>query len=212
LLVPSGIYVLTKRFTSKEERRRIVAAIFHPDQYPQPKIGFENHLNYYHCNGAGLPDRLAWGLAAFLNSSLVDEYFRQFNGHTQVNSTDLRSLKYPSREQLEALGERCGSVLTDQDKIDACIEELFSMAGESGGLDPIQATKRIDEALAVVKDLGLPREQYNERSALVLLAFLDLSASDSWADAKAPMRGITPNTVRLSIFNLEFGEWGKGKG
>lgn len=191
LLVPSGIYVLTKRFTSKEERRRIVAAVFHPNQYPHSKIGFENHLNYYHCNGASLPEKLACGLAAFLNSTLVDEYFRQFNGHTQVNCTDLRSLKYPNCEQLEALGVMC-RFLTEQAKIDACVEELVNMSGKVDGIDPIQATRRIDETLAIIKDLGLPRQQHNERSSLVLLSFLDLSADDSWADAKAPRRGITP--------------------
>ncbi|AFZ26583.1 putative O-methyltransferase [Cylindrospermum stagnale PCC 7417] len=192
LLLPSGIYVLTKRFTAKEEHRRILAAVFDPNQYPQPKIGFENHLNYYHCNGAGLSKKLAWGLAAFLNSTLFDKYFRQFNGHTQVNSTDLRSLKYPNSAQLEVLGEKCASGLIGQDKIDSYIEELFSMPINSTEFDPIKTTKRIDEALAIIKDLGLPREQYNERSALVLLSFLDLRTADSWADAKAPMRGITP--------------------
>ena len=47
---------------------------------------------------------LAKGLAAFLNSTLVDSYFRQFNGHTQVNATDLRLLKYPSLKTLIKLG------------------------------------------------------------------------------------------------------------
>ena len=47
---------------------------------------------------------LAGGLAAFLNSTLVDVYFRQFNGHTQVNATDLRNLRYPTRAELESLG------------------------------------------------------------------------------------------------------------
>jgi adenine-specific DNA-methyltransferase len=41
-------------------------------------------------------------LAAFLNSTVLDVYFRQFNGHTQVNATDLRNLRYPSRSQLES--------------------------------------------------------------------------------------------------------------
>jgi adenine-specific DNA-methyltransferase len=98
LMVPGGTYVLTKRFTSKEEKRRVVAAI-----YSGGRAGFENHINYFHVKGAGLPERLALGLARFLNSQAVDTYFRTFSGHTQVNATDLRNLHYPSRTQLEAL-------------------------------------------------------------------------------------------------------------
>src|SRR5262249_37652368 len=86
LLVPADFYVLVKRFSAKEERRRIVAAVYDPRRVPGARVGFENHLNYYHRNGAGLPPKLAWGLAAFLSSTLVDAYFRQFNGHTQVNT------------------------------------------------------------------------------------------------------------------------------
>ncbi len=93
LLVPAGIYVLVKRFTAKEERKRIVACIYDSHQIHAPLVGFENHLNYFHVNGHGLPMSLAKGLAAFLNSTVVDVYFRQFNGHTQVNATDLRSPK-----------------------------------------------------------------------------------------------------------------------
>ncbi|WP_295508724.1 Eco57I restriction-modification methylase domain-containing protein [uncultured Sulfitobacter sp.] len=99
LITPAGIYVLTKRFTAKEEKRRLVASI-----YDGGRAGFENHLNYFHEGGEGLPLDLAKGLAAFLNSEAVDQYFRIFSGHTQVNATDLRNLHYPSRDQLEALG------------------------------------------------------------------------------------------------------------
>lgn len=99
LITPAGIFVLTKRFTAKEEKRRLVATI-----YDGKRAGFENHLNYFHENGEGLPLDLAKGLAAFLNSDAVDQYFRIFSGHTQVNATDLRNLHYPSRDQLEALG------------------------------------------------------------------------------------------------------------
>jgi hypothetical protein len=41
----------------------------------------------------------------FLNTTAVDESFRCFNGHTQVNATDLRLMKYPNREVLIQLGE-----------------------------------------------------------------------------------------------------------
>jgi adenine-specific DNA-methyltransferase len=47
---------------------------------------------------------LAYGLAAYLNSSFVDKNFRSFNGHTQVNATDLKQMRYPSKSVLESLG------------------------------------------------------------------------------------------------------------
>lgn len=105
LLLPRGIYVVTKRFSSKEERRRLVAAVYDPTPIMASHIGFENHLNYFHRSGAGLDREEAFGLCAFLNSEPIDRYFRQFNGHTQVNATDLRSLRFPSREVLRELGE-----------------------------------------------------------------------------------------------------------
>ena len=68
-------------------------------------LGFENHLNLFHENKCGLPQAFAHGLAAFLNSTIVDDDFRRFSGHTQVNATDLKQIKYPSRETLLKLGE-----------------------------------------------------------------------------------------------------------
>lgn len=112
LIVPGGIYVLTKRFSAKEEKRRLVAAI-----YDGGRVGFENHLNYFHAGGRGLPKRLAQGLANFLNSEAVDDYFRTFSGHTQVNATDLRNLHYPTVAQLEALA--------DADDVDAAVSALL---------------------------------------------------------------------------------------
>jgi hypothetical protein len=68
-------------------------------------LGFENHLNVFHEDKHGLPEDLAFGLAVFLNTTAVDDNFRRFNGHTQVNATDLRLMKYPDRQRLLALGE-----------------------------------------------------------------------------------------------------------
>ena len=128
LLVPAANYVLTKRFTSKEERRRIVACIFDPSKLPPcDNVGFENHLNYFHASGRGLPMDLARGLAMFLNSTLVDLYFRQFNGHTQVNATDLRNLRYPTRTQLVQLGNRVKVVPVEQNQLDELVEEELNV-------------------------------------------------------------------------------------
>lgn len=128
LLVPGQTYVLVKRFTAKEERRRVVAGIFDPNRIPASRVGFENHLNYYHNHGGGLPPNLAKGLAVYLNSTLVDLYFRQFSGHTQVNATDLRSLKYPSFGQLESMGLLVGKTFPNQDEVDRLMEASIEYA------------------------------------------------------------------------------------
>lgn len=105
-LYPSGFYCLVRRFSSKEEKRRIVASIIDPSTLGNTSLlGFENHLNLFHENKKGLSQKMAYGLMTFLNSTLVDESFRRFNGHTQVNVTDLKQMKYPSRQVLMELGE-----------------------------------------------------------------------------------------------------------
>jgi adenine-specific DNA-methyltransferase len=103
-LMPAGTYVLVKRFSSKEERRRVVAYLLTADQIGAKVVGFENHWNVFHVRKQGLPLQLASGLACFLNSTMLDEHFRVFSGHTQVNATDLRNLRYPSCERLMYLG------------------------------------------------------------------------------------------------------------
>jgi adenine-specific DNA-methyltransferase len=122
-LVPTGVYLLTKRFTSKEEPRRLVACLFDPKAVEAEWLGFENHLNYFHANGHGLDRSLAVGLLAFLNSTVVDQYFRRFSGHTQVNATDLRQLAYPDRNTLQAMGAEMETLDLSQAEIDELIEK-----------------------------------------------------------------------------------------
>ncbi len=52
--------------------------------------------------------------------------------------------------------------------------------------------KRIAEAISILADLGMPRAQQNERSALALLALLDLPPTKDWSTAQDPLMGITP--------------------
>ena len=185
----TGNYVVTRRFTSKEERRRIVASVY-ASNLPGSLVGFENHLNVFHAGREGLPGDVAEGLALFLNCSLVDRYFRQFNGHTQVNAADLRSLRYPDRAALERLGKEHGGRTLSQRDIDTIIEKEIAHMAEDD--NPIDAQRKVEEALAVLKALGMPRGQQNDRSALTLLALVDLKPSGAWSGLTRPLMGITP--------------------
>jgi adenine-specific DNA-methyltransferase len=124
------MYVLVKRFSSKEQHRRITAAVYDPRRVAPTGVAFENHLNYYHRNGAGLPAPLSRGLAAYLTSTIVDLHFRQWSGHTQVNASDLRKLRYPTQEVLEDLGKCIGHTMPPQDELDALVlDRVFRMPG-----------------------------------------------------------------------------------
>ena len=52
--------------------------------------------------------------------------------------------------------------------------------------------KKVEEALRILVEVGMPRAQQNERSALCLLAICDLKPNDRWEDARNPLIGITP--------------------
>lgn len=125
-LYPNGFYCVVRRFSSKEEKRRVVASVVEPDAFGDHSVlGFENHMNLFHESKHGLPEALARGLAVFLNTTAVDEHFRRFNGHTQVNATDLKLMKYPSRDALIQLGEWAMQQGTlTQDQIDAKLGSL----------------------------------------------------------------------------------------
>lgn len=123
-LTPVARYVLIKRFSSKEEKRRLVAGVLEPADFPEGLVGLENHVNFFHRKRAGLSEALAKGLCRFLNSTVADRYFRQFNGHTQVNASDLRAFRYPALKSLE----RLGSVVlndADQEAIDLAMSKVL---------------------------------------------------------------------------------------
>ncbi|MGD9788334.1 MAG: Eco57I restriction-modification methylase domain-containing protein [Sulfuricellaceae bacterium] len=124
-LYPNGFYTVVRRLSSKEESRRIVASVVSPSVFGSAWLGFENHLNVFHSGKSGLPEELARGLAIYLNTSAVDIFFRRFSGHTQVNATDLRRMKYPARETLMELGRwSAGQGTLTQQQVDEKLESL----------------------------------------------------------------------------------------
>ncbi len=126
LLLPAGCNVLVKRFSAQEERRRVVASLVRAGDLPGDAWAFENHLNVIHSANHGIDEQLAIGLTVWLNSTPVDIAFRQFSGHTQVNATDLRIMRYPSDAELRALGEAAGNSVLSQEKIDTLVGQHVS--------------------------------------------------------------------------------------
>lgn len=111
-----GRYVVVKRFSAKEEARRVVAAIWDAEG----PVAFENKTNVI----GPIPDpAVAVGLSLWLNSGPLDRLFRTFSGHTQVNAGDLRTLPIPDEETLRRWG--CGRKpeLSGQDEIDRIVTE-----------------------------------------------------------------------------------------
>ena len=188
LLLPPGNYVITKRFSSKEEPRRIVAAVC----CSKTEMAFENHLNVYHDGGRSLPLAIAQGLALFLNSSQVDMYFRLFSGHTQVNAGDLQRLNYPSRDTLQKWGSVYEKVVNDSEMIDELVDAEVNRMGPKKKPVKRLINQKIREALDILRQLGLPKEQQNERSALTLLALTGLTPEAGWESLQTPQIGITP--------------------
>lgn len=126
-LYPTGFYTVVRRFSSKEEKRRIVASVINPAVFGKAeKLGIENHLNVFHNNRKPLSETLARGLAVFLNSTAVDDNFRRFSGHTQVNAADLKLMKYPGRKILIELGKwAMAQHNLTQDMIDEKLEQIL---------------------------------------------------------------------------------------
>lgn len=116
-----GSYVLVKRFSAKEERRRVVA---YPLVVDRP-VALENHSSFLH---QGRPRKviplrsagLAYGLAMWLNSTFIDEWFRGVSGSTQVNAGDIKKMPCPSLDELEGLGQAWSAGMTQEAIDEAC--------------------------------------------------------------------------------------------
>lgn len=96
-------YLIVKRFTSKEEKRRLQCAIYLQSDYPQYKyISTQNKVNFIKCHR---PEE-AYGVYVLMNSTLYDSYYRILNGSTQVNSTEINLMPVPPLETICKMGKQ----------------------------------------------------------------------------------------------------------
>ena len=135
LLLKNSNYVLTRRFSPKEDYRRVIAAPY-LSSIPAEYIGLENHLNFIHRPGGALSAVEAIGISSYLNSVLVDEYHRSVSGGTQVNAGDLRKMPLPDFDLFIKIGEIIRpSMLVEE------IDEVVSTILGNGSQKYIRAVK-----------------------------------------------------------------------
>lgn len=129
MLVKNQNVVILRRFSPKEDIRRVTASPYICD-IKANYIGIENHLNYIYCPNHSLTESETKGLSAYLNSIIVEKYFRDFAGSTQINARELKSLPYPTRDQLSKIG-----VLVDSNmelhEIDEIVSNVLKISSRS---------------------------------------------------------------------------------
>jgi adenine-specific DNA-methyltransferase len=124
LLVKNRTYVLLRRFSAKEDARRLVAAPYLRDSIRTPLLGLENHVNFIRRRRGELAAGEASALSALLNSPLYDAYFRISNGNTQVSATELRALPLPAGEVVEAIAARIARGATEDVAVAGVVGEV----------------------------------------------------------------------------------------
>lgn len=105
LLQDNTNYLFVKRFTAKEEHRRLQCGVYIARKYPRYQmISTQNKINFI-CGIRELSDCIVYGLYVLFNSTLYDSYYRILNGSTQVNSTEINAMPVPSMSIIETMGK-----------------------------------------------------------------------------------------------------------
>lgn len=104
LLQPNKNYLFVKRFTTKEEYKRLQCGIYLAKNFSTfTKISTQNKLNFVD-GDFYLTDNIVYGLYVLFNSRFYDCYYRILNGSTQVNSTEINQMPVPSLDIIESMG------------------------------------------------------------------------------------------------------------
>lgn len=128
LLVANTNMILMRRFSPKEDFRRLTVAPYVGSHIEADYLGLENHLNYIYRPSGQFSKKLVFGLSAFLNSKLFDSYFRITNGNTQVSATELRAATLPPPSKLEEIGALISKTKEiTHETIDAVVNEVLEI-------------------------------------------------------------------------------------
>lgn len=100
-------YLFVKRFTAKEEHRRLQCGVYLAKDFPQyKKISTQNKINFIDGLITEMSECLVYGLFVLFNSTLYDEYYRILNGSTQVNATEINAMPVPELKYVQEMGRK----------------------------------------------------------------------------------------------------------
>jgi len=116
ILIENSNYVFIKRFSSKEEKRRIIASLHIKEDLPYKYLGIENHVNFIYMKGRPLAVNEARGITYFLNSMLYNRYFHLSNGNTQINASEIHNSLFPINKKIQLIGQEVSDQLSDYEK------------------------------------------------------------------------------------------------
>lgn len=105
-LIPNKNYILLRRFSTKDDKSRLIAAPYFCNYYNSNFIGVENKVNYIYRKKGHLERSEVAGLCALLNSELFDIYFQIFNGNVNVSATELREMRFPPINDIKEIGNK----------------------------------------------------------------------------------------------------------
>jgi adenine-specific DNA-methyltransferase len=105
-LIPNRNYIFLRRFSTKDDKSRLIAAPYFSLPGTSRYIGVENKLNYIYRPKGHLSRTEVMGITALLNSKLFDTYFRTFNGNVNVSATELRAMPLPPLGTIKDIGKK----------------------------------------------------------------------------------------------------------
>ncbi len=122
-------YLLVKRFTSKEEKRRLQCGIYLSSDLPDyAEISTQNKVNFVDVLSGEMSIELVYGVYVLFNSTIYDLYYRILNGSTQVNSTEINAMPVPPKEQIVGIGS---ALMKKKDlSVESCDEVLEVLINE----------------------------------------------------------------------------------
>ncbi len=128
LLIPNKNYILLRRFSTKDDKSRLIAAPYFRNYAKSDFIGVENKVNYIYRKDGHLDRNEVVGLCALLNSELFDTYFQIFNGNVNVSATELREMRLPPLNNIIEIGN---AIILSNDysmsKVNSIVNELFEL-------------------------------------------------------------------------------------
>lgn len=126
LLIPNKNYIFLRRFSTKDDKSRLIAAPYFSNYIKSDFIGVENKVNYIYRKAGYLDRNEIVGLCALLNSELFDTYFQIFNGNVNVSATELREMRFPPLNNIKEIGNKI--ILSNDysmNNVNSIINKLF---------------------------------------------------------------------------------------